>query len=83
MKLITLTSAALLAASTAFAGSVSTYVPVEPMAPAPVAVAPTQYLAPAQPVVANPGSGSGSILVPLVVIGLIAYAINRARDNDE
>ncbi len=69
MKLVALTSAALLAATTAFAGNVTyqpdTNVPVVVEEPA-----------------GNTGSSGGSAgwIVPLVAIGLIALAVSQSED---
>lgn len=70
MKLVALTSAALLAATAAFAGNV-TYTPDTTV---PVVVEETG---------GNTGSSGGSAgwIVPLVAIGLIALAVSQSSDE--
>lgn len=69
MKLVALTSAALLAATTAFAGNVNFEAPVEVPV---VEETPT-----------TGGSGSGAWLIPAVAIVAIAAAVIASQNDDK
>ncbi len=69
MKLIALTSAAMLAASTAFAGNVD----YNPDTTPPIVVDP--------PAEQGSSSGSAGWIVPLIAIGLIALAVSQSDDD--
>ncbi len=67
MKLVALTSAALLAATTAFAGT-----------PGPAIITDPPLITPTEP-----GSGSAGWLVPAIAVVLIAAAVVAASDDDD